>query len=624
MSRMRDYVSRVPVWVWIVSALAVGLLLGGEMGRGGHDHDSSLSGAGAVEQASEWTCSMHPQIRQPGPGQCPLCGMDLIPVSGESKGDALGPRQIKLSASAQALAEIRTSAVERRNVPVQVDLLGRVAHDETRERHITARVEGRLDRMHVNFTGARVQKGQPLADIYSPELYSAQEELLQALEGERRFGASGLESIRGTVGPTVEAAKKKLTLLGLPESRIQQIIANGKPSTHVTIDAPAGGTVVSKDAIEGQYVNAGSRLYTVVDLSRVWVLLQAYESDLNRIAPGLEVGFTVEAYPGETFSGRVDFVDPVVDRQTRTVDVRLNADNRDGRLKPGMYVRASLKSGVTGVKDSPAPLVIPATAALITGKRAVVYVRVSGSEGVFEGREVVLGPRAGDYYIVREGLAEGEQVVVNGNFKIDSAIQILARPGMMSPEAGTPSPAHRHGDMHASRTGETPVSHDMENPEVPEKFREQLHGLFRAYLRVQRPLSGDDLPAARSGAGDFNEALEKTDISLLDGTSRELWMNNQSAMRRDIDRIVSAGHIDSAREAFHGISNSIIALVKSLGVAGPEPVILIHCPMAFDNAGAEWLQESDQVRNPYFGAMMLRCRDRIDTLYAGTAGSLEN
>ena len=333
----------------------------------------------------------------------------------------------------------------RSDQPVRVELLGRVAYDETRQRDITAWVSGRLDRLHVNFTGVRVKKGQAMASLYSPELYGAQVELFQALEGEKKFEKSALESIRGTAGLTVEAARRKLNLLGLSADLIQSIIENGKPETHLTITSPASGTVVSKDALEGQYVETGSRIYTVVDLSRVWVLLQAYESDLSWIGLGREVSFTVEAFPGETFSGKVDFVDPVVDPQTRTVNVRLNVDNRNERLKPGMFARASLKAGPGAGKKGPAPLVIPATAPLVTGKRAVVYVRLPDSEDLFEGREVVLGPRTGDYYIVREGLAEGEEVVVNGNFKIDSAIQILARPSMMSPEGGAPAPGHQHG-----------------------------------------------------------------------------------------------------------------------------------------------------------------------------------
>ena len=349
MSEFGSNLRRVPVWVWIVAALVAGLILGsggGGAGRDGHEGpEMAQAETGAQEKATVWTCSMHPQIRQPKPGKCPICGMELIPVGGGSGDDSLGPRQIRLSESARTLSEIRTAPVQRNDLPVQVDLLGRVVYDETRQRDITAWVGGRLDRLYVDFTGVRVNKGQAMASLYSPELYSAQEELFQALDGEKKFEKSSLESIRGTAGLTVEAAKRKLNLLGLSADLIQSIIENGKPETHLTITSPASGTVVSKDALEGQYVETGSRIYTVVDLSRVWVLLQAYESDLSWVSLGREVSFTVEAFPGETFSGKVDFVDPVVDPQTRTVNVRLNVDNRNERSKPGMFARASLKAG---------------------------------------------------------------------------------------------------------------------------------------------------------------------------------------------------------------------------------------------------------------------------------------
>ena len=450
--------------------------------------------AAVADPGETWTCSMHPQIRQPGPGQCPLCAMDLIPVAAPAIGDSLGPRQLRLSPAAQQLASIQTASVERRFAPVETRMVGKIAVDETQVRSITAWVAGRLDRLYVDYTGVRVEKGDHIAYLYSPELLIAQEELIQALRAGERLVGSGT-SVGQTASAMVAAAREKLRLLGLKDEQIERVERERRASDHLTIYAPTGGVVIEKHLSEGAYVQTGTPIYTIADLSRLWLELRAYESDLSWIHFGQAVEFSAEAYPGELFSGQISFVDPVLDERTRTVRVRVNVANEQGRLKPGMLVWAVAQAEVGAhgramspalvgkwispmhpeiVRDAPGacdicgmalvraeelyetgdeaeremPLVVPASAPLLTGKRAVVYVALG--EGLYEGREVVLGPRAGDYYLVREGLREGEEVVVNGAFKIDSALQIRAQPSAMYPAGGAPAHGHEHGGGSAS------------------------------------------------------------------------------------------------------------------------------------------------------------------------------
>ena len=451
--------------------------------------------APVAEQDETWTCSMHPQIRQPKPGQCPLCGMDLILATPPASAtDAVSPRQLRLSPAAQELASIQTAPVERRFAPVETRMVGKIAVDETQVRSISAWVAGRIDRLYVDYTGVRVEAGDHIAYLYSPELLTAQEELIQALRAREHLVDSGT-SVGQTAQATVEAAREKLRLLGLKEEQIERIERERQASDHLTIYAPTGGVVIEKHLSEGAYVQTGTPIYTIADLSRLWLELRAYESDLSWIHYGQAVEFSTEAYPGEVFSGQISFVDPVLDERTRTVRVRVNVANEQGRLKPGMLVWAVAQAevGTQGqamspalrskwvspmhpeiVRDAPGacdicgmalvraeelydtgdeaeremPLVIPASAPLLTGKRAVVYVALG--EGLFEGREVLLGPRAGDYYLVREGLREGEKVVVNGAFKIDSALQIRAQPSAMYPAGGTLMHGHDHGGDSAS------------------------------------------------------------------------------------------------------------------------------------------------------------------------------
>ncbi len=444
-----------------------------------------------AEKTTIWTCSMHPQIRQPKPGKCPICFMDLIPVA-TTEGQ-VGAREIVFSEDALKLMEVQTTAVERKFVEAEIRMVGKVDYDESRVKEIAAWVSGRIDRLYVDFTGILVSKGDHMVYLYSPQLLSAQAELLQAVKAVQESGSGTSELIRRSSVATLEAAREKLRLLGLQKEQTEEIEKTGKTTDHLTIYAPIGGIVIAKHANAGDYVETGAKIYTIADLSEVWVKLDAYESDMMWIRYGQDVEFTTEAYPGETFKGKISFIDPMLNPMTRTVKLRVNVANPDGRLKPEMFVRAVVRTKVAAggmvmdedmagkwicpmhpsiVKTAAGtcdicgmdlvtteslgyvtagqavepPLVIPATAALITGKRAVVYVRLEGKDKpTFEGREMVLGPRTGDYYLVKEGLAEGEQVVTKGNFKIDASLQIQAKPSMMNPEGGQKQEIeHRH------------------------------------------------------------------------------------------------------------------------------------------------------------------------------------
>lgn len=426
----------------------------------------------------------------PVPKEAPM--HDVHPMEARHDHAAMMPaRHLMLSETALRLAAIQVAPVERKFVTAEIRMFGTVDYDETRLSYITAWVPGRLDRLYVDYTGISVKKGDHMVYLYSPEILTAQEELIQAVQGVKSVEKSAIRAIREASLATLEATREKLRLWGLTPSQIKKIEKRKKPSDHITIYAPMSGTVIHKTAVEGMYVDTGTKIYTIADLKRLWVKLDAYESDLVWIRYGQEVEITTEAYPGEHFKGRISFIDPVLNTKTRSVAIRVTVDNKDEKLKPGMFVRAIVHSNVAKggkvmdpslagkwispmhpeiIKDKPgtcdicgmplvqteklgyvkaepkeAPLVIPATAPLITGKRAVVYVQLSDKNGsMFEGREIVLGPRAGDYYLVSKGLKEKERVVVNGNFKIDSALQIQAKPSMMNPEGGGVAPVHRH------------------------------------------------------------------------------------------------------------------------------------------------------------------------------------
>lgn len=472
----------------VVSAFIFGgvmLMLSGSFRTDPHHHEDAID---TVVQKKEkqikyWTCSMHPQIKLPQPGQCPICAMNLIPVYEESFDGNSSEDSLTLSESARRMAEVETTEVQYQTVYNQVRLVGKVDYDETRLSYISAWVPGRIDRLFVDFTGTQVRKGDHMIKLYSPELISAQEEYIQAIKNWKDTKNSELSVMRETAQATLKSSKEKLRLLGISDDQVQAVAEQQVVQEHLTINSPVTGTVIHKNGFEGQYVKTGDKIYTIADLSRVWVYIDAYESDIQWLHYGQHVQVEAEAFPGEIFHGKVAFVDPFVDEKTRTIKLRVNVQNENNKLKPGMFVRADIKAelGESGeiyeqdlagkwicpmhpeiVKEEKENcdlcgmdliptsefgfagqplkqnkvLVIPDTAPLITGKRAVVYVEKNTDEDnrLYEGREVVLGPRAGHQYVVMSGLSVGERVVVKGNFKIDSALQIQAKPSMMNPQ----------------------------------------------------------------------------------------------------------------------------------------------------------------------------------------------
>jgi len=605
---------RVLFVVAIFAAFAFGLML-----RGGGESPAQNQAHAEQGHAAEtiWTCSMHPQIKLPKSGQCPICFMDLIPldIGGD---DDLGPRTLVLSEAAAALAEIQTAVVERRPAEARIRLIGKVDFDETRSKSIAAWVPGRIDTLFVDFTGTEVERGDRLVSLYSPELYAAQTELLNAIQANRDLQASGDPVMRRTAAATVASARERLRLWGMEPSRIEQIEKTGKARRHMHIISPLGGVVIHKNAVEGMYVKTGTPIYTVADLSRVWVTLDAYESDLVWLKEGQNIDFTVEAVPGRRFQGSIIFIDPVLNKRTRTTMVRLNVDNGQRLLKPGMFVNATVAAEIVLDPES-VPLVIPASAPLITGKRAVVYVRIPDSEKpAFEGREVVLGPRAGDFYIVMSGLAEGELVVTKGNFKIDSALQIQAKPSMMNPAGGGPAPGHHHGGSPAETpAGAEETPHQSDKMIVfasPTEFRAQLGAVLQAYLAMQAALAGDDEKKAGAAASSAGDALQAVDMTLVDGEAHMAWMKDEKLLRDSFTAIATAADIDAQRGHLLGLTRPLWDTLRRFGFSQDDPVRLFNCPMAAGGKGGDWIQLEKTTANPYFGSAMLRCGDETDSL----------
>jgi len=623
----------------IVAVVAVSLFfLGRKSGDWGTDQPEDSTGAASAEStgaevATLWTCPMHPQIKLPDAGDCPICGMDLVPMT--ASGDD-NPRRYSMTPAAKRLASIEVTPVVRKNLTRPVRMVGKIDFDETLVQSISAWVAGRLDRLFVDYTGVSVRAGDHLVWLYSPELLTAQEELLSAKD--RLIATQGEASVflADSNRRAYTSARDKLILWGLTPQQVDEIETRGTAEDHMTITSPSSGVIIDKLLDQGAYVKTGTPIYRVADLTRLWVRLDAYEQDLSWLRYGQTVVLEVEALPGESFEGRVSFIDPVVHDHTRTAKIRVIVDNEDGRLKPGMFVRAVAMSRIGGggrvldrglagkwvgpmhpeiVKDGPGqcdvcgmdllraedlgmaseappiterPLVVPSSALLITGKRAVVYVEVPGQDRpTYEGREVSIGPRAGDEYLVFSGLTEGERVVVNGAFRIDSAMQIQAKPSMLS----------MPGDLVG-----------ISGPEA-RLFRASLTPIYEAYFVLQSALAGDDFDAAHSALGDLREAFNGPVATGILNAQRTTWSEERSLAVSALEGAADAEELEALRTAFGDLSTAVVSIAREFGHDGEGGFYEVFCPMAFDNRGAPWLQTSETVRNPYFGAAMSGCGD---------------
>ncbi|MEQ6120264.1 efflux RND transporter periplasmic adaptor subunit [Reichenbachiella sp. MALMAid0571] len=381
----------------------------------------------ATNDQGQWTCSMHPQIRQNEPGSCPICGMELIPVKSDINTSDL---TIKMSPTAMKLANIETSIVGSGNAKKTIMLNGKVQINETLISKISAHFHGRIEKLHVNFTGEQIRKGQLLAEVYSPELVNAQKELQMTYKD------------RATNPVLYQSARKKLKNWKIGESEIDRIEKNDGEILNVKIHAHHGGIVLKRNVAQGDHVQMGDILFELANLSNVWLMLDVYESDIQWVNPGDQIQFTVASFPGKSFEGKISYLDPFIDPKSRVAKARVNVDNREGMLKPEMFASAILKSNISSEKED---IIIPKTAVMWTGKKSVVYIKTTNNESIhFQMRQVTLGPNLGESYIINEGLDEGEEIVINGTFSVDAAAQLAGKPSMMNPEGEATTKGHKH------------------------------------------------------------------------------------------------------------------------------------------------------------------------------------
>lgn len=563
---MKKYIIYIGI---LVAGLVLGKLFFGVSTSQDTEHNHNQSDV----KSQMWTCSMHPQIMLPEPGDCPICGMELIPTDGGS--EALGNNEFKLSENAMALANIQTMKVgTSKSVNNTIKLSGKIVVNEEANTVQVSYFTGRIETLNVNFTGEEINKGQLLATIYSPELIAAQQELITA------------SSLKESQPELYQAVRNKLTFWKLSNNQINQIESSKRVQDNFPVYATVSGTVAEKLVAQGEAVNQGQPLFKIANLNSVWAEFDVYESNISTFKIGQDIVITTKSNPQKEYNAKVAFIDPVLNSNTRTVKLRVVLKNNTGEFKPGMFVEGNVFVGNSKKEER---FVIPSTAVLWTGERSLVYVKTKANQSVFEMREITIGDNFDTQIEVLEGLKNGEEIVVNGTFTVDAAAQLRGKQSMMN-------------------TVESEVidTLSLKRIKVPLAFQEQLKDVFNHYLKLKDGLVKDDFKTAKQSSKDLVENLKKVDMELIsDKNTHMKWMVLENKIKLEANNIFKAKTIEKQRAYFKQLSLYVTNAIQIFGVN--QTVYRQFCPMVNDNQGAYWLSLTKDIYNPYFGDAMLTC-----------------
>lgn len=518
-----------------------------------------------------WTCSMHPQIMRSEPGDCPICGMDLILE--ENTSDGLSKDQFRMTENAIALANIQTTVVGRGTSPSNVvQLSGTIRENEESKAVQTAHFGGRIENLFVESLGEPVRRGQKIATLYAPELVAAQQELLIAVK------------LKKSEPQLYQSVRKKLQLWKLSEQQINEIESSGEVTSNIAIYANVNGVVTKIKVNDGEHVLKGQALFTVANLQTVWASFDVFENQIQEVKRGQQIRITTNAFPEKSFEAEIAFIDPILNTENRTVMARAVLNNRDGLLKPGMFVEGQiLKTSATIDK---AAIKVPKSAVLWTGERSVVYVKKELQPSVFEMRQVLLGDEYEDSYEILKGLRGGEEIVTQGVFTVDAAAQLQGKKSMM----------------------DSIVSENTNDAQLPNDFQKNFKKVLELYFPLKDALVQGDLKEV----SDHASSMYQTMNNILTKDFENDYQKNWNVTMRMTKAIAFNEVLENQRTHFIELNEHLVALAKELDIE--DTIYIQKCPMANNNQGAMWLSLEKEIKNPYYGAQMLKCGSIIDTL----------
>ena len=527
-----------------------------------HNHGQLQESA----DTTAYTCSMHPQIRKDEPGDCPICGMDLIPAS--SMEESVDPDAIKMSKTARQLAGVETLVVGNQTLNSGLEFSGRLAINQDKTQSVTANVKSRIEKLYVNEDGEKVNKGQVIVELYAPDIQVLKEELDLA---KRQENQELLKSI-----------KRKIKNYELSINDIESI-KNGS----LKLKSPSTGVVTNLQVKQGDHLKADQNLMRITDLSTLWAIVDVYESDLEKIEIGDELKIKMSNY--KSTSGRVTFISPILDDKSRSAKARVVIDNSDFELKPGVFINATL-SVENKNAIPPKSLMIPKSAVLWTGKRSVIYQQLENENGVFfKMKEVEISRSSSDLVEVVSGLQSGDEIVKYGAFSIDAEAQLSGKPSMMNQDDSISNTVHQHHDMAIQNKNDTENVAEEKTDDI-DKMKE----LIGEYQLLKNKLVSDDFMASKKHYKQVNTLISKV--------SSQHFQN-----------IKKLNSIDELREEFKFLSDEMIRLLEKFNPMD-KTIYIQLCPMADNGDGARWLSFSNQIRNPYYGASMLKCGSVTDSI----------
>lgn len=564
--------------LFLLAVLIIGVLIG-RWTTGSSSGD--YSEVTATSENTVWTCSMHPQIKQDHPGICPLCGMDLILANDAEVESDLPLDVLRMSPTAMQLAQIQTQKVSKGKAVKEIRLSGRVELDPAQSFSQNAHVSGRIEDFYFNSMGEYVSKGNKIALLYSPELIATQKELLSAYQN--------LENAPGIF----EAIKEKLRLWKVNDEQISEILENNNPIENFPIYANQSGYLVKKYVEKGDYVSGGQSLFTLSNLQNLWGVFDVYERDVSFIKSGMNINYSLPSMPGKSFESKIDFVEPILNSETRTLIARIKINNPNLYFKPEMLINGNLKSTVDSDID---PLIVPKSAVMWTGKKSVVYVKhVSDKHVGFQMRPVILGPVLGDGYIIQEGLKEGEEIVVEGTFSVDAAAQLANKSSMMNFEQY-----------------EEIISFPEQS--LNDNQKQLFNSLFEKYFQLKDALVNDDFEKAKINYLELINTWKKTDWSKMPDNMEDVLKNIEEKDFLSKTEMEKIKKIDVLRNSlFYELSNMMIEIINTYDPF-EKTIYIQHCPMANKDKGADWLSLEKEIRNPYYGVSMLKCGEIINEI----------
>lgn len=570
----------------LLAGILAGYFLFGNRQPGDGNTGQEHAEVHAEEDHQIYTCSMHPQIRQNEPGTCPICGMDLIPLDESAQGS--NPMVFQMTEDAVKLANIQTTIVGASQAATadRLKLNGRIQADETTASSIVTHIPGRIEQLYISYTGEEIKKGQKIATIYSPDLITAQKELLEAAK------------IASQNPALLEASINKLKYWKIDSTTIAGILSEKEIRQYFDIYSDHGGVVKNRKVAVGDYLMTGEVLFDIQNLDKLWALFDVYEEDLSKIKIGSRIQFTTPSLSAQTFRSSISFINPVIDPKTRVATIRAEINNQNRKLKPEMFITGELISTQT-THDR---MIVPRTAVLWTGERSVVYVRIPDQTvPSYEFRTVTLGEPVGENYLVHEGILPGDEVVTNGAFIIDAAAQLNNQASMMNRRVGIKGQEVANDSL-PDFTGTTPAA-----------FQAQLMEVTRRYLAMKDALVDSDPEKTASLARVLMDSYASIDMSLLDAEQHDFWMMQLQALKAHTRNIAGTGDVEKQRNQFDFLSQTLITVLRVFGT-DEDAIYVQHCPMANSNQGADWVSLDPVIRNPYFGDKMLTCGYITDTL----------